>query len=75
MLNDRYYFRCKTGTKQMYKPEFMHDVEAMRKHMEYDEVDAEGNPVAAHAYEMVQRPLMDTAVPMGVKPTVKNKRK
>jgi hypothetical protein len=75
MLNDRYFFRCKTGTRQIYKPDYMYDVEAMRKHMEYEEVDAEGNPVGAHAYELVQRPLMQTAVDAGVKPAAKGKRK
>jgi hypothetical protein len=75
MLNDRYYFRCKLGTNQIYKPEFMFDVEAMRKHPEYDEVDADGKFVAPHAYEQVNRPLMTPSVDPGVKPAVKGKRK
>ena len=75
MLNDRYYFKCKLGNRVIYKPEYMFDVEAMRKHPEYDEVDANGNAVAPHAYEQVQRPLMQPAVDPGVKPAVKAKRK
>jgi hypothetical protein len=58
MKNTQYHFKCLYGTQQMYTPEFMFDVEGMRKHPDYVEVDADGQPVAKPDYEAVQRPLM-----------------
>jgi len=58
MKNTQFHFKCRYGTQQMYTPEYMFDVEAMRKHPDYEEVTAEGAPIAKPGYEAVQRPLM-----------------
>ena len=58
MLNTKYHFRCLYGTKQLYTPEYMFDVEAMRNHPDYEEVDTEGNIIDRKDYEAVQRPMM-----------------
>ena len=50
-------FRCIPNPKVLYTPEFEHDVIAMRKHPEYEEVDAEGN-VIKQPEDGVQRPLI-----------------
>lgn len=50
-------FRCIANPSVLYTPQFEHDVIAMRKHPEYEEVDAEGNKIV-QAEEGVQRPLI-----------------
>jgi len=40
MKNDKYRFRCIPNPSVIFVPEFMYDVEAMRKHPEYEEIDA-----------------------------------
>jgi hypothetical protein len=73
MLNTKYVFRCKKSGNTM-KPEYMYDVEGMRKHPEYEEIDADGNTVDRHDYEAVQRPLMHVNS-QGLTPSVKAKKK
>ena len=50
-------FRCITNPKVLYTPQYEHDALAMRKHPEYEEIDAEGNRIA-QPEESVQRPLI-----------------
>lgn len=38
-------FRCKGNPRVTFTPEYMFDVEGMRKHPDYDEIDADGNVV------------------------------
>lgn len=45
MKNTTFRFRCIPNPKVIYTPEFLFDVEAMRKHPEYVEIDAEGNEI------------------------------
>lgn len=76
MLNTKYVFRC-IRSQNLYKPEFMYDVEGMRKHPEYEEVDEQGNVINRNAeFEAVQRPLMhvEATVARGLKPSVKAKK-
>jgi len=68
MLNtSRITFRCKVGKRVLYTPEYLHDVEAMRKHPEYEEVtlDADGNvaDVIVQPEDLIQRPLMSVERP------------
>lgn len=45
MRNELYQFRCLGNPRVIYRPEEMADVEAMRTHPEYEEVDAAGNVI------------------------------
>jgi hypothetical protein len=76
MLNTKYVFRCKASGNTM-KPEYMFDVEGMRKHPEYEEIDAKGNVVELRDFEAVQRPLMhpDQMLGKGLSADVKAKKR
>lgn len=43
MKNTQFRFRCKTNPAVIYVPEYMFDVDGMRRHPEYEEIDADGN--------------------------------
>lgn len=45
MKNTQYRFRCKANPSVVYTPEYLFDVEGMRKHPDYEEIDADGNLV------------------------------
>lgn len=45
MENTQFRFRCKENPAVIYQPEFLFDVETMRKHPDYEEVDEHGEVV------------------------------
>lgn len=52
MKNTQYRFRCIGNPSVIYTPEFLFDVPTMRKHPDYEEIDADGNVVLpAHTVE------------------------
>lgn len=55
MRNELYQFRCLSNPRVIYRPEEMADVEAMRKHPEYEEVDAGGNVITKPIEQTEQR--------------------
>jgi hypothetical protein len=65
MLNEqKITFRCTTGPGVLYTPEYLHDVEAMRSHPEYEEVivvDGEVVEVVKPGTSPIQRLPMNTA--------------
>ena len=65
MKNTQYRFRCIPNPSVVYMPVEMHDVEGMRQHPEYEEVDAEGNLIAKTDVQLVHR------IPMTMTPTQK----
>jgi hypothetical protein len=74
MKNTTYRFRCIPNPSVIYVPAEMYDVEGMRGHPEYEEIDAEGNVIAkSDAREAAHR------IPMSfgpkAAPKVKGKRK
>jgi glutaredoxin len=81
MLNDkRITFRCKGGSHVLFTPEYLHDVEGMRKHPEYEEVtlDEHGNVAAVivQPEALVQRPhVFVEPAPAPKAPTPKRKGK
>ena len=73
MLNvEKITFRCKTNPVVLYTPEYLHDVEGMRRHPEYEEVDKDGNVVAdAPKVEVAAIPVSVAPPPAAKKKTVK----
>ena len=54
MLNtEKFTFRCIGNPRVLFTPQYMHDVEGMRQHLEYEEIDADGNVVARQAKEVI----------------------
>jgi hypothetical protein len=51
MKNTEFRFRCIPNPKVVYMPADMNDVEGMRFHPEYEEIDAEGNVLARPAFQ------------------------
>jgi hypothetical protein len=56
-------FRCKQNPTALFTPEYQHDVESMRKHPDYDELDAKGNVVVPKAEEVVHNIPVTVATP------------
>lgn len=62
MKNTTVRFRCIPNPNVIYTPEWEYDIPGMRKHPEYEEIDADGN-VIKQAEDHIQRPLMSVAKP------------
>ncbi len=75
MLNtERVTFRCMTNREggALLVPEFQHDVVEMRRHPEYEELDAAGNVVAR---QEVQQEIKIVRVPVPAPAPAKKGRK
>ena len=64
MKNELYRFRCIPNPRVIYMPAEMADVEAMRKHPEYEEVDADGNLVVKPVEQTEKRIPLTVPKPM-----------
>ncbi len=63
MQNTKFQFRCLLNPVVIYKPEYLFDVEPMRKHPDYVEVDANGKELVKPSEDrgFVTIPLITSA--------------
>jgi hypothetical protein len=59
----KFTFRSIGNPKVLFTPQYMFDVEAMRQHAEYEEIDAEGNVLARPAAPEVKRVFVPVPAP------------
>jgi hypothetical protein len=62
MKNTTVRFRCIPNPNVIFTPAYDFEVAEMRKHKEYEEIDADGN-VVKQPEDGIQRPLVSVAPP------------
>ncbi len=60
----KFTFRCIGNPKALFTPQYMFDVEGMRQHPEYEEIDAEGNVLARPAAPEIRRVFVAAPAPV-----------
>lgn len=68
MQNTTIRFRCIPNHNVIYTPQYDFEVAEMRKHPEYEEIDADGNVVAKTPVELVQRIPLTVPKPAAAAP-------